>query len=360
VQFLKDGHGLNEVVDGSVRPRNEDEFVACGSRLRNRPWNPGNADGGRGFMTVMEATRSSVNNAYLDIGAQLDLCQIMDGAAELGVHKAGGKSGTGPFDAVPANILGSNSVAPLTMAAAFAAFAAEGYFCEPIAILSVVDSEGNQLRVPDANCRQALSPSVAAGVNHALSQVWSGTGARVGGLPGRPSAGKTGTTNRNEYTWFVGYTPQISTAVWVGYPDTMKPVQSVTIAGTRYRYVYGSSIALPTWKRFMVRAHEGLSVKRFAQASGSVLGGQRETVPDVTGLSKNEATRILEEAGFHVDKSTSKEYSDVPKNRVSGTKPGAGSTQIKGTVIRLIISRGSAPAPPPPPDDDDEPPPLFP
>src|SRR5690606_12740791 len=140
LQWFKDGHGLNERVDGTVRMRNENEFVACGARFPSKPWPARNAEGGRGVMTVLDATRGSVNNAYLDIASELDLCNIMNGAAEIGVHKAGGLAGDGPFDAVPANVLGSQSVAPLTMAAAFASFAANGTFCDPIAITSIVNT----------------------------------------------------------------------------------------------------------------------------------------------------------------------------------------------------------------------------
>ncbi len=348
LEWFKQGHGLAEYVDGTVRPRNENEFVSCGARLGSRPWNPGNADGGRGVMTVLDATRGSVNNAYLDMGSQLDLCNIMNGAAELGIHKAGGQAGEGPFDPVPANVLGSDSVAPLTMAAAFAAFAANGTFCEPIAITSVVDSEGEQLPVPSANCRSAMAPEIAAAMNYTLSNVWQGTGRSIGALPGRVSAGKTGTTSRNEYTWFVGYTPQISTTVWVGFSEGMVPVQGLTINGTRHRYVYGSTIAGPTWKRFMVRAHEGREVVAFPPPSSRQLGGMQVRVPSVIGQDVATATRILKEAGLNVKVGGSEHSTQAGPGTVARTEPGTGSSVMRGSAVTLILSDGPPPAPPPP------------
>jgi membrane peptidoglycan carboxypeptidase len=347
LEWFKQGHGLSEMVDGTVRLRNENEFVACGGRLASRPWPAGNADGGRGVMTVLDATRGSVNNAYLSIASQLDLCAIMAGAEELGIHKAGGQAGDGPFDPIPANVLGSQSVAPLTMAAAFAAFAANGTFCDPIAITSVVNSDGEQLPVPQANCRVAMSPEIAAAINYTLSQVWQGTGRSIGALPGRPSAGKTGTTSANEYTWFVGYTPQISTAVWVGYSEGMIPVQGKTINGRWYRNVYGSTIAGPTWKRFMVRAHEGREVIGFPPPSARQLGGLNATVPSVVGRSVEDATNVLKEAGFNIVVGPTELSTIAAPGTVTRTSPGAGSSVTRGTVVTLVLSGGPPPAPPP-------------
>src|SRR3712207_5264851 len=213
VQWLKEGHNLNEVINANLRPYKMSDFnSSCGKFVGEYKF--GNAEGDGGVMSVLNATKNSVNSGYIEMASQVDLCGIFDTAKSLGVHQPDGSD----YPALPANVLGSDSIAPLTMAAAFAAFAADGTFCEPIALLSVVDSEGNQLPVPSANCREALDPKIAAAMNFALSHVWEGTARGVGGLD-RPSAGKTGTTSQNEHTWFVGYTPQLAAAVWVGYSE---------------------------------------------------------------------------------------------------------------------------------------------
>ncbi len=355
-QWLKEGHAVREIIDARLRPFDMSKFNAPCTQLTGT-YKFGNAEGRGGVMSVLDATRRSVNSGYIEMASQLNLCEIFETAASLGVHKANGE----PVDVLPSNVLGSTEIAPLTMAAAFAAFAAEGTFCEPIAISKVVDSEGNEIEPPPANCRQALSVDIARGVNWTLEHVWQGTASAVGGLPGRrPSAGKTGTTSRNEYTWFVGYTPQIATAVWVGRPEGMIPIKGETINGRYYRSgIYGSSIAAPTWKRFMSRAHEGLPVVPFTDPSSTMLNGVQIRVPDVRGKSRADAIDILEDAGFHVrGDDPDAVFDPLPAGTVTGTSPGAGATQTRGTLIGLVVSKGPEPEPDPPPqgddDDDDE------
>ena len=347
LEWFKQGHSLSETVNGSERKLNENMFTACGSKFPSRPWEPGNAEGGAGYMTVQDATRNSVNHGYLSMATQLDLCNIMNGAAELGIHKAGGLAGEGNFDAIPANVIGSNSVAPLTMAAAFAAFASGGTFCEPIAITSILDRDGNPLPVPAANCRQAITPEIAAAMNHALSRVWSGTAKGVPDVANHPSAGKTGTTSRNEHTWFVGYTAQMAAAVWVGFPDGMRPVQNMTINGQRVRYTYGATFAAPTWSRFMNQASAGMPSVDFAAAASTQIEGVRVSVPNVAGKSEDAARTTLRNAGFNVRTDPTAVYSDAPAGTVAGTDPGSGSSVTRGTLITIRMSQGRDPAAPP-------------
>jgi membrane peptidoglycan carboxypeptidase len=277
MEWLKEGHNLSEVIDARQMVYPLTAFRAPCTRLTGKPWAFGNAEGPAGIMTVLDATKNSVNSGYVRMASQLDLCAIIAGAKSLGVHQGSGKD-IGVF---APNVLGSESLAPLTMAAAFASFAAEGMFCEPIAITKVTDATGKELPVPAGNCRQALEPRIAAAMNFALSHVFEGTGKPIGALD-RPSAGKTGTTSANEHTWFVGYTPQLVAAVWVGHSEGMIPVQRVTINGKYYRNVYGFSIAGMTWKRFMVQASEGMPVEQFAPARPEEING-RSARPDSRG-----------------------------------------------------------------------------
>lgn len=353
LQWFKDGHGLNEMVNGTRRMRNENEFTQCGSRLGSKPWNLGNSEGGTGVMSVQDATRRSVNNAYADMAAQLDLCAIMDGAAEIGVHRAGGLAGDGRFDPIPANVIGSQSIAPLTMANAFATFASGGVYCDPIAITSVTNRAGDQLPVPSANCRQAIDPGIAAAMNYALSQVWTGTGRPIGAIPGRVAAGKTGTTSENEHTWFVGYTPQLAAAVWVGFPDGMHPMQNISINGSRpIRNVYGSTIAGPTWKRFMVRALAPYPAVGFAEPPRQYLTGIQVPVPAVSGMTIDDAVRTLKEAGFNPVVGGPLYSNSVGAGLAAGTEPNTGAEVTRGSSIVVFPSAGPEPivvTPPPGP-----------
>src|SRR6185503_5563599 len=115
-------------------------------------------------------------------------------------------------------------------------------------------------------CRQVLGAGVASGVDTALEKVLTdGTAAAVGPLPDGQSAGKTGTTNGPYDSWFVGYTAQRSTAVWVGDPGhsahgtiERRRLRDVEVGGRFYPTVFGASIAAPVWKSVMTAAMRGL------------------------------------------------------------------------------------------------------
>ncbi|WNB85883.1 transglycosylase domain-containing protein [Cellulomonas sp. ATA003] len=170
VQWLKEGHSLNEVINANLRPYKMSDFNStCGRFVGEYKF--GNAEGSGGVMSVLNATKNSVNSGYIEMASQLDICGIFDTAKSLGVHAPDGSD----FKVTPANVLGSDSIAPLTMASAFAAFAANGTFCEPVALLSVRDTDGNELPVPSANCREAIEPRIAAAMSYALGHVWEGT-----------------------------------------------------------------------------------------------------------------------------------------------------------------------------------------
>ena len=345
LEWLKQGHSLYETVNGSVRPLNTNMFTTCGSKGINSPYTPGNSEPGSGTMTVLDATKNSVNLAYLSMGMELDMCNIMQGASDLGMHRAlpGADGSTSP-GLNPSNILGTDSVAPLSMAAAFATFASGGVYCTPIAILSVLDKDGAQVPVPSANCHQAIEPRYANTINFTLSNVWKGT-AKTVGAPSFPSAGKTGTTSKNEDTWFVGYTPLLSTAVWVGFSDSFKPVQYMTINGKYVKYTFGSTIAAPTWKRFMETALAGAANPGFAEPDQKLVFGEKVPVPSVVGKSEKDAKRILKDAGFNSTTSPDQVSSTVPAGSVASQSPSG--TATRGSVVTLTLSNGQPPAPDP-------------
>lgn len=346
LEWFKQGHNLNERVDGTApRTLNENQFTICGAKGPNKTWTVRNAEGGSGMMTVADATKGSVNLAYLSMAMQLDLCNIMNGAAELGVVKAGGsEANTGTFDTYPSGVLGTSSTTPLALAAAYATFASGGTFCSPIAITNVKNADGEDLPIPSANCHQAISPDIANAMNLGLSQVFNGTGKSIG-TPDYTASGKTGTTTRNEYTWFVGYTPRLSTAVWVGNPESFTPVQFTTVNGKWVRYMYGATVAGPTWKRFMDTAlHDGNENPGFTTPSNDLIYGKPIPIPSVAGQDQATATTTLEQAGFTVAIGGS-ENSDVTAGSVVRQDPSGSATA--GSTITLTLSSGPAVVTPP-------------
>jgi membrane peptidoglycan carboxypeptidase len=346
-EWLKEGHSLSEVVDATRFAYRFSQFSApCTTLNGSTEYRFSNAEGPRsgGRMSVLDATRNSVNSGYIAMASQLDLCGIMDTATALGIHRAGGQSGDGPFAPLPANVLGSDSVAPLAMAAAFAAFAAGGTYCTPVAITAVVDTDGNPLPVPAASCTPgALEPRIANAVNHALQNVWSGTAATS--PPPFPAAGKTGTTSRNEHTWFVGYTPLRATAIWVGHAERMIPMQRVVINGRYIRNVFGSSVAVPVWKGFMTRTLEGQAVPAFAPAGQDEVLGRQVPVPSVVGRDEGAARAALRAAGFAASVGAPVPSDLAPGLVVSQSPSG---TATIGSTVTLVLSAGPAPPPAPP------------
>jgi membrane peptidoglycan carboxypeptidase len=279
--WLAAGGSLDDTVDATKRDFPYRSFTACGRHLRGtKPYTPGNSEGREtGEMSVLEATYNSVNVAYVDMESQLDLCDIAGVAERLGLHLAvPGRdcTATGPLTSdlprcLPSLTLGVKEIAPLTMAAAYAGFASGGIYCRPLAVASVTragPSPGSAVGVgvPGPSCRRAIDQDVAAGVTAALTQVLSkGTAAGVGPLPW-PAAGKTGTTDGPYDTWFVGYTAQRSTAVWVADPGRAagggsvgrRRLTDISVGGHFYPIVYGASIAAPLWKRITEPAMAGL------------------------------------------------------------------------------------------------------
>ncbi|MBD7920038.1 transglycosylase domain-containing protein [Cellulomonas sp. Sa3CUA2] len=355
LEWLKSGHALQETVNGTRLKYNTNEFTAsCVGRLASEQFPFGNSEGGRAIpQSVLDATKNSVNSAYIAMASQLDLCAIMQGAADLGVTKAGDPNQTDgrgnplggvPFDPYPAVVLGTDSTSPLQMAAAYATFASGGTYCKPIAITKVVDSLGVEHPVPSADCQAgALDPKYASAMNYALGNVWTGTAKSVGAPP-FPSAGKTGTTSNNEHNWFVGYTPLRSTAVWVGYSDGMRTMNKAVINGKRYTSgPYGSSIAAPTWKRYMTQILANSDNQGFTAPADREINGERVGVPSVVGQNEQRAREILEGAGFRVSVAGDRVPSSYPDGTVAEQ---SASTATKGASITLKLSNGQQQQPP--------------
>ena len=197
-----------------------------------------NAEGPQSASTqsLYTGTTQSVNVFYAMLEQQIGLCNVVHTAVDLGMTRADGTSllsrdgSQDSADNIPSFTLGSVNVSPLSMASAYATVATRGMYCSPTAIAKIVNSTGHSLAVPSGNCHRALSPDVADAVNYILQGVLtSGTAANLGGLFGRESAGKTGTSNvegggGTPYAAFAGYTPSL-----VGYVSVFSPTAA---AGT--------------------------------------------------------------------------------------------------------------------------------
>jgi penicillin-binding protein 1A len=197
-----------------------------------------------GRISLSEAIALSDNTVYAQLGADITPERIRQAAYDMGV--------TSHLDAYPAEAIGglTRGVSPLEMADAYATIADGGVRNRATAIERVVLPDGTVDHPGSNRRRREFTDGQAAQVTRALEGVLDhGTAAGEG--IGCPAAGKTGTTSSFTDAWFVGYTPHLSTAVWVGYP---KETTSMT-AVPGYGEVFGSTIPAPIWHEFMQSAH---------------------------------------------------------------------------------------------------------
>ncbi|AMM18853.1 hypothetical protein AX769_00210 [Frondihabitans sp. PAMC 28766] len=219
--WLEAGHTLNQTVTTTQHALPFSEFTNSCYGLGPGTWNVANADPAPASMTVMAATAQSVNTAFADMGKQLDLCNIGKAALGMDIHAANPASyvdGGNPFVEPPSMILGTNYIAPLTMATAYAGIANNGVVCTPVAIDKVVDQHGATVPTSPSKCTQGMSADVAHALAYALQPVLKpgGTGATANPNDGVPILAKTGTTDSAVQNWLVTSTTKIAQATWVG------------------------------------------------------------------------------------------------------------------------------------------------
>jgi membrane peptidoglycan carboxypeptidase len=313
---------------------------------------PGNAgDSEAGTFDMVSATWDSVNTYFIQLEERTGLITPPGLAESLGIRDLGSGSPKPLPRTNPSFVLGSPQVSPLAMSAAYAAFAARGLFCPPRPVLSITDAAGHQIAVKNDPCTQALDPDVADTVTSILRGVIDGPArgrTAASASIGRPAAGKTGTTNDSTAAWFVGYTPQLSTAVWVG-KSTPAPMRRVTINGSYYKQVYGGTIPAAIWKQLMLGALNGVPTQDFPNAGLATSRGQDLAVPDVTGQTIASATAILVDKGFAVVVGPAVPAAPIPSGTVASTSPAAGTPVPAGSTITLNPSNGLAVAPTLPP-----------
>lgn len=241
-------------------------------------------------MTVLYGLQNSINTATFASAAQVDLCGIQKIVDAVGIH-GGLPSGDDPNPPVKmttlANLIGSTQTAPLTMASAFATFANDGKYCEPIAITSVTDQTGAQLPAQATSCRDAVKPEVARGVAYAMQKVLDeGSGSliqpRLSTKTNFPVAAKTGTNDTNGSTWVVGYTTGVATAAWFGDPlgDQLRPGRNLTVNGKFYEAIDGYMIAGPMFSKYMAQVAPAYGTNPFtAPPTNMVNGTPARTTP---------------------------------------------------------------------------------
>ena len=213
-----------------------------------KPYRPKNADGRyRGSVTVRQAIAYSINIPAVKTIAMVGPQTVIDYARKLGIQS--------PLEPNLSLALGSSAVRPIEMAVAYGVFASGGNRCEPVAVVRVRDREGDIIQENAPEITYGVIPeSTAKTMDDLLKapvRTPGGTAYRV--LHDFPEArGKTGTTDEGRDAWFVGYTPELVTAVWVA-REVEDPVKKQKAYLPMPR-VFGGTVCAPIWREFMSRA----------------------------------------------------------------------------------------------------------
>ena len=293
---------LAEALDEGITPdarysgAPHDVTKECGPKPDGSPEVLKNYGGEQyGNIDLRNATTHSVNTVYtrllLDVGAD----------KVLGLTKEMGLTGVRDFDPAihcASVALGVESVSPLDMASAYGVFAARGLRAEPTPVLRVTDRDGKVLidnSKPSTN--RVLKEAVADNVNAMLQGVLQSGTAAGRGLGNRPAAGKTGTTEDNKDAWFVGYTPTLSTAVWMGFQNAVgtqtKLLKNIKGVGK----VTGGSHPARIWQSFMSSALRKVPVTEFTEAAPILAVPDAAQLRQRGGFSPGERLRPSNAAG---------------------------------------------------------------
>lgn len=208
-------------------------------------YSPRNYDGSfAGSMPLRKALETSRNVPAIKLGQSVGINRIVEIARTLGIKS--------PMDPVISLPLGAVDLTPLELAGAYATFANYGWHSDPTLIMQVTDSSGNVILDNTPKPQLVLDPWASAALTDVLQGVIS-QGTATNAKIGRPAAGKTGTTDSQRDVWFVGYVPQLATAVWVGNDDYRPLGKGAT----------GGGYAAPVWRNFMVEALRDEPVQNF-------------------------------------------------------------------------------------------------
>ncbi|HLI24201.1 MAG TPA: transglycosylase domain-containing protein [Acidimicrobiales bacterium] len=224
---------------------------------------------GTGYATLRFAMAASINTVYAQLAERVGCPAVATMARTLGITSAFYDPGVQPFCAPYA--LGEVDVAPLDMASAYGVFADHGVRMAPTPVLEVVDASGRVLYDdlhPGAG-PQVIPANVANNVTSVLQGVFGAGGTAAGLGLGRPAAGKTGTTDNYTNAWFVGYTPTLAAAVWLGNAQSQAATIDFCKVQDGYRscndQVFGATYSAPTWRAFMTAAVAKVPVTQFGQ-----------------------------------------------------------------------------------------------
>ena len=265
----------NGFTPASIMEDKEEEF--------DKDWRPRNVTKKwYGKVTLRTAIARSMNIPTIRLAREVGVRKVVETAQKMGIStlETEGKY----TDANLSMAIGglSHGVSPLEMASAYGVFATNGILCKPFALLKITDANGQTLYENETVAKRVMDPKPIYSTVDMMKDVliW-GSGGGMG--IGRPAAGKTGTTDNYVDAWFVGFTPDLSTAVWVG-DDNNRTLDNMS----------GSGTPLSIWHDFMIKAHKDIPVSDFVNP-GVEIPPEPVILQDETVNLEKEMTRLAEE-----------------------------------------------------------------
>lgn len=258
--WMKAGKSINEPLRTSTNYNQsafacrEPDGTSYGFGSGN--WHVENSGGGTTSPeSPLQGLIRSHNTTQASMAQQIGLCSIADTAKDMGYHNSPKDQMDihSPNSFQPPMTIGSVQASPLTMANVYATIAAKGVACTPIAMTKVIDKNNQSLKVPKADCHQAIDPGIAETVAYSLNEgvVQPGGEAAVTQLDGgRKTFAKTG-THEDKYMTTGGFVPQVAAFVSVGNAEGQVSFNGKTINGRSMGTWFGMYIATPAWKEFM-------------------------------------------------------------------------------------------------------------
>lgn len=335
VAALEQGYTMGNTWSGASPIEIECEFPCApnGSKI----WKVSNAGSSFGVITLEQATYNSVNVVYAQVSDEVGPSSIVDVARRMGITESS-------LNPVLSIVLGTSEVSTKEMANAYSNFATNGLHADDYLIEKIVDHDGNIVYENEHHVEQVSDPAIFAAARRALSKVPTSAGTAPRANIDRPQGGKTGTHQSYLDAWYVGFTPEYSTAVWVGYEAKQVPLVNVVINGQTYSRVFGGSVPAPIWAEFMSYVLADQPITSFPEDPSNIddyLIPPKTTVPSVVGLDQEEATNRLEAAKLNV---TVEEIPSLePVGMVVSQSLDPGASVPQGTIIVIKVSTGETP-----------------